>query len=186
MMRRLLVAASLLLAACATTHLAPAAFLSLPDLYTVSGRVAVNAAGKGYNVRFGWTHEGANDRVDISNPLGQTVARIELLPDGARYYDADGKLHDSADVETLSERQLGWRLPAVGLRYWLLGMSDPSRPATWSDTADTRQLDQDGWRIQFPQPASGAPSKLVLTRPDLKVSIALYDWQLPNATHATP
>jgi outer membrane lipoprotein LolB len=182
MMRRLVVLAGLLLMACATPHLAPAAFLSLPDLYTVSGRVAVNAAGKGYNVRFGWTHEGVNDRVDISNPLGQTVARIELQPDGARYFDADGKLHDADDIETLSERQLGWRLPAVGLRYWLLGMSDPTRPSTWTDTSDTRQLDQDGWHIEFPLPMAEAPSKLVLTRPNLKVSIALYDWQLPHAT----
>jgi outer membrane lipoprotein LolB len=182
MIRRFIVLAGLLLAACATQHLAPAAFQSLPALYTVSGRVAVNAAGKGYNVRFGWTHEGMNDRVDISNPLGQTVARIELQADGARYFDADGKLHDADDVETLSERQLGWRLPAVGLRYWLLGMSDPSRPSTWTDTAEARELDQDGWRIQFPLPTTGAPSKLVLTRPDLKVSIALYDWQLPHAT----
>jgi outer membrane lipoprotein LolB len=103
-----------------------------------------------------------------------------MQADSARYYDADGKVHDAGDVETLSERQFGWRLPAAGLRYWLLGLADPARAASWTSEPDARQLAQDGWLIRFPLPFDGAPSRLELSRPDLKVTIALYEWQLPQ------
>ncbi|WP_374538781.1 lipoprotein insertase outer membrane protein LolB [Chitinimonas taiwanensis] len=169
---------SLGLASCATYQPAPAALSSLPEQYSVSGRVAVNAAGKGYNARFSWSHDQRDDRVDISNPLGQIVARLEMRPDGAVFHDKDGKAHAAEDVETLSERELGWRLPADGLRYWLLGLADPARPARWEAEADARVLWQDGWRIQYPPASAGAPDKLFLRRADLEVRIALYDWQL--------
>ncbi|GAB3259383.1 outer membrane lipoprotein LolB [Chitinimonas naiadis] len=181
-MRRLsclLLAGSLLLAACATQQPAPGAPAQLPDQYSVSGRVAVNAAGKGYNARFNWAHQDRLDTVDVSNPLGQVVARLELAPDGARFFDSDGKRKEADDIEALSEQELGWRLPAAGLRYWLLGLADPQRPAHWRNEADARILEQDNWQIRYPLDLGKlAPNRLTLSRPDLEVRIALYDWQL--------
>lgn len=190
----LALAGSLLLAACATQRPAPGALSQLPEQYSVAGRVAVNAAGKGYNARFSWTHLPALDTVDVSNPLGQVVARLELAPDGARFFDSDGKRKDAGDVESLSEKALGWRLPAEGLRYWLLGLPDPRRPSQWRQEANARVLEQDDWQIRYPVDASRAdashtaPSLLTLSRPDLEVRIALYDWQLaePAGTPAIP
>lgn len=172
-------AALLLLVGCATPQPAPSAVRQLPDHYLVSGRVAVNAKGKGYNARFAWRHDLNQDAIDVSNPLGQTMARLALSGANARFYDSKGELRAEDDVESLSERELGWRLPALGLRYWVLGLADPARPASWLDTPAERQLNQDGWVIRY---AAGnpndAPSQLTLSRPDLEVRIALYDWQL--------
>ncbi|MGQ5524563.1 lipoprotein insertase outer membrane protein LolB [Chitinimonas sp. PSY-7] len=170
----------LLVAGCASYKPAPAAPSALPNQYSVSGKVAVNAAGKGYNARFSWSHHNQQDRVDISNPLGQVVARLEMMPDGARFFDTDGRLHLADDIESLSERELGWRLPAAGLRYWLLGLADPERAASWQEEDGARVLLQDGWRIQYPAASVGAPDKLSLKRNDLEVRIALYDWQLAS------
>ncbi|WP_158228895.1 lipoprotein insertase outer membrane protein LolB [Chitinimonas sp. BJB300] len=173
------IAALFLMSACASYKPAPAAPSSLPSQYSVSGRVAVNAAGKGYNARFNWAHQDQQDRVDISNPLGQVVARLEMAPEGARFFDTDGQLHVADDIESLSERELGWRLPAAGLRYWLLGLADPTHAASWQEEGGARILLQDGWRIQYPVVTNaGAPDKLSLKRNDLEVRIALYDWQL--------
>lgn len=169
--------AALLLAACATPTLAPPAPSGLPGQYSVSGRIGVNAAGKGYSASFSWAHVQEVDRVDVSNPLGQVVARLELEPCGARYYDSAGKARSADDIETLSERELGWRLPAYGLRYWLLGLADPSRPAQWRRELDERILEQDGWSIRFRGAEDGAPDRLTLSRPDLEVRIMLSDWQ---------
>ncbi|HEY9101343.1 lipoprotein insertase outer membrane protein LolB [Chitinimonas sp.] len=183
--------AGLLLAACATQRPAPGALSHLPEQYSVAGRVAVNAAGKGYNARFSWTHQAALDTVDVSNPLGQVVARLELAPDGARFFDSDGKRKEAGDVEALSEKELGWRLPAEGLRYWLLGLADPRRPSQWRQETGAQVLEQDDWQIRYPikagQAETGrtAPNALTLIRPDLEVRIALYDWELATPA-ATP
>ncbi|QDQ26437.1 outer membrane lipoprotein LolB [Chitinimonas arctica] len=177
------VLAGLLLASCATQRPAPAALSQLPAQYHVSGRVAVNAAGKGYNARFSWSHASTLDTVDISNPLGQVLARLELDGDDARFFDGSGKLRAADDIEALSERELGWRLPASGLRFWLLGLADPGRPAIWTKLSDANQLEQDGWTIRYPLETAGtAPTRLTLSRPDLEVRIALYDWQLASST----
>lgn len=172
---------ALLLASCASYAPPPSAFSSLPQQYSVSGKVAVNAAGKGYSARFSWRHQQAEDAIDISNPLGQIVARLEIRPDGAVFTDADGHQYLAADVEALSERELGWRLPASGLRYWLLGLADPASSARWENSSEARVLWQQGWRIQYPADARGTPSKLSLKHADLEVRIALHDWQIPPA-----
>jgi outer membrane lipoprotein LolB len=180
-MRRLIsVAAAALLAACATVPVtAPLAQLSLPDQYGVSGRVAVRASGKGYPAaRFDWQHQSGFDRVDISNPLGQIVARLELSATAARYIDSRGEAHEADDIETLTERELGWRLPADGLRFWLLGLAEPDHPAQWANDSEGRTLNQDGWQIRYAAEPSRTPTALTLVRPDLEIRIVLSDWQL--------
>jgi outer membrane lipoprotein LolB len=168
-----------LLAGCAATRPAPVAIDQLPTHYTVSGRVAVKADGKGYPAaHFEWLHDGEQDRVDVSNPLGQIVARIELAPGKAHFFDRDGVMHDAADIETLTERELGWRLPAAGLRFWLLGLATPDSPAQWHTATDGRTLLQDGWHIRYPGDAQRAPPSLQLSRPNLDIRIVLSDWQL--------
>lgn len=173
----------LALSACATQHLAPNAPSQLPDTYLVSGRVAVNAKGKGYNAGFAWAHQQNRDAIDINNPLGQTMARLELDGINARFFDGGGQLRAEDDIEALSERELGWRLPALGLRYWVLGLADPARQANWRETTESRTLEQDGWTIEYPREAGGnVPSRLTLSRPDLEVRIALFDWQLGSSS----
>jgi outer membrane lipoprotein LolB len=139
----------------------------------------VRAEGKGYPAaRFDWTHDDSQDRVDVSNPLGQVVARIELAPGVARLFDRDGQSRLADNIETLTERELGWRLPAAGLRFWLLGLPAPDRPASWQQDAEGRTLSQDGWTIRYPADAGAVPTSLTLSRPNLDIRIMLSDWQL--------
>jgi len=177
-MRALILALSLLLVACATPGPAPGAVQRLPDTYAVNGRVAVKAGQRGYSANFQWQHSPALDAVDVSNPLGQVLARLELDAGGARFFDADGKQDVADDAESLAEAKLGWRLPVLGMRYWLLGLADPQRPAAWSAVESGRILQQDGWSIAYPVVDGHAPQRLTLSRPDLEVRIALYGWQI--------
>lgn len=177
-MRALILALSLFLAACATQGPAPGAVQQLPDNYAVNGRVAVKANQRGYSANFLWRHSLQRDAVDVSNPLGQVLARLELDADGARFFDADGKQEMADDAESLAEARLGWRLPVLGMRYWLLGLADPQRPSAWTAGESGRILQQDGWLISYPEHGASAPQRLTLSRPDLEVRIALYGWQI--------
>ncbi|WP_269531285.1 lipoprotein insertase outer membrane protein LolB [Chitinimonas sp. BJYL2] len=177
-----LLAGALLLAGCASPPPPPAAITQLPDRYAVSGKVGVNAAGKGYSARFRWEHTPDQDTVEISNPLGQIQARLTLSGSEIRFYDGNGQLRTEGDIETVSERELGWRLPASHLRYWLLGMATPEIGATWHQDAEARVLTQAGWQVRYPAWVAGTtPQRIHLGQTDLDVRIALYDWNL-NAT----
>ncbi|WP_374350399.1 lipoprotein insertase outer membrane protein LolB [Chitinimonas sp.] len=182
-MRRLLLGmySAGLLAGCSSVQ-APVAKSELPAKYAVSGRVAVQAHGKGYPAaRFEWKHDNTAEQVDLSNPLGQVVARLELSSNAARYTDSNGQLHEAADIETLTERALGWRLPAEGLRYWLLGLAAPGREAHWSRSETGKVLEQDGWQIRYKGLDGSMPDGLTLSRPELEIRILLSDWQLAYA-----
>jgi len=182
MRRRLILLGCALLAACAAQRPQPNAFEHIPDHYVVSGRFSVkDAKGTGYSASFDWNHQGSHDQLDITNMLGQTMARIELDPAGAHYFGSDGKARSADDIAALTDRELGWQLPAEGLRYWLLGLADPARDAQWgsSDTGPT--LEQDGWHIQFDATPPAAPKAINLTRPEVRVRILVSDWQLSDA-----
>lgn len=176
-----------LLSACASQGPVPGTVSILPDTYSVTGRVAVNADGRGYSASFTWQHHHESDRVDVSNPLGQILARLELAPGVARLVDADGVLQESDDIEGLAESRLGWRLPVRGMRYWLLGLADPTRfSAASQDEAQRRVLQQDGWQITYTADDGKAPTRMVLQRPDLEVRVALYEWQLSAEARNPP
>lgn len=183
----LLLILSAALAGCAVAP--PASLHALPEHYAVDGRVSVHKAGQpAFPTNFSWAHAGSDDRIDVANSFGQIQARLEMGPERAAYYDANGKEYLASDIEVLSERELGWRLPARGLRFWLLGLADPATPARWEETPEGRVLYQDGWQINFSGLAKGqTPNRMVLSRPGLEVRIALYNWQLgAQSPAATP
>jgi outer membrane lipoprotein LolB len=182
--RALLAMAVLALTGCATPLPSANPPQALPERYAVSGRVGVNAGGKGYSAAFAWQHTAQEDRVTLSNPLGQTLAVLVLGSAGASLDDGQSPPRVAADAESLMEQVLGWRLPVRGLRYWLLGLADPSAPARWVDAGEERLLEQDGWRIHLVQPPGQLPERLRLERPAFDVRLVLRDWQLEPALSA--
>ena len=84
-------------------------------------------------------------------------------------------------VAQLQDR-LGFDLPLEQLRYWLLGIPDPSSTFELSRNAQDRimHLVQLGWNIDYDRyvPDNGdlMPARLVLSRADARVRIAVDRW----------
>ncbi|AOY01214.1 lipoprotein insertase outer membrane protein LolB [Jeongeupia sp. USM3] len=176
-MRRIavLLAAGALLAGCATPPPAPGELVAL-------GRVSIKRPQGNDYANFVWTWHGAESRLDLNNPLGQTLAQLTLGPNGARYRAADGRALSAADADQLLQDGLGWTVPVNGLAYWLKGEADPASPASIRNTDGVRTIEQAGWRIELSDwRARGAgqplPRRLHLTRPDLDLRIAISEWQ---------
>lgn len=156
---------ALALAGCATS---PA---TAPDrLYTGRFSVVASTGDKRETVsgRFNVEVRGNRQRIDLATPLGTTVARIEVGPDGAR---ASGPGVDEVrgpDADALTEQMLGWRLPVSGMSDWIEGRPAPGRPAR-VEREGTRPvlIEQDGWLVRLSEvfPVSGRPRLMVLERP---------------------
>jgi outer membrane lipoprotein LolB len=110
--------------------------------------------------------------LDLDSPLGSTLARVEVDPQGARL-TAPGNHGQrevrGANAEALTYEVLGWPLPVAGFRDWIDGRPVPARPAAERTSADGKAFDQDGWTItvleRFDE-GRGPPRRLVFERPE--------------------
>lgn len=163
-----LVAAGLLahaLIGCATAPAPP------PDR-SYSGRFsAIATAGEKRETvsgRFNVEVRGDRQSIDLSTPLGTTVARIAIGPDGARASGPGVAEVRGPDADALTEQMLGWRLPVSGMADWIEGRPAPGRAARVERDGNRPVLiEQDGWVVRLAETfaASGRPRLIVLERP---------------------
>ncbi len=158
-------ASVVLVSACATPSSSP------PDR-AYSGRFAVTTARgeqrENVSGRFNFEVRGPQQLLELASPLGTTVARIEIEPDGARATGAGMQVVRGPDADALTEQLLGWRLPVSGLVDWIEGRPVPHRFARIErDGARIVLLEQDGWVIRLSEffEGAGAPRRLVMERP---------------------
>lgn len=109
--------------------------------------------------------------IDLSTPVGNTLARIRTTPDAATLTapQQDGSLRtwQGASPEALAEAVLGWRLPVSGLPEWLAGRPMSDRPVLLAPPdGPLQQFEQEGWTIRIEErfKGTGAPHRLSLDR----------------------
>jgi outer membrane lipoprotein LolB len=141
-----------------------------PDrVYTGRFSAVATQAGKTESVsgRFSMELRGDRQRIDLATPLGTTVARIEVGPDGASASGPGMEERRGPDADALAEQLLGWRLPVSGLSDWIEGRPAPGRPARVErDGSRPVLIEQDGWTVRLAETfeASGRPRLMVLER----------------------
>ena len=188
-MRALLLACAALVAAgCAAPETRPPAAglaaTGIPRAFDLSGRVAVRHDDQAFSGNLRWEHLPGRDELWILTPLGQGVAHIVREPGGARVKIQDQPEQWAIDVEALTERVLGWRLPLAGLEHWVLGVSAPDTPARIELDADGRisRIAQDGWTIDYLRRSEefgvNLPTALTLRRTGLEVRLSVHEWNL--------
>lgn len=184
-------ATAALLAACATppqptpsTSKATTA-LSTQTARAYHGRFAISYTDQNGQPRnaygnFQWQENGDTVRLELNNPLGQTLAIIDSSPGLATLELPNKPPQTAPSVTDLMQHTLGFALPVEGLRYWLKSSAAPtSRAKTATDDAGRlTQLKQDGWTIDYlaytDAPADGV-KRVNLTReaPPLAVKLVL-------------
>ncbi|MEP6609852.1 MAG: outer membrane lipoprotein LolB [Burkholderiaceae bacterium] len=166
LVQTLCVAAFVTLASgCATSTLTPAdrAYTGRFSATTFSGDKRDNASG-----RFSLEVRGAKTLLELSSPLGNTLARIEVEPGGARATAAHMHEVRDTDVDALTQQLLGWPLPVSGLADWLEGQPAPQRTARVErESGRVALIEQDGWTIRIPEYSESPtrPRRLMLERP---------------------
>lgn len=144
----------LMLAGCATRGPLPSGARDYREALTLSGRLSVSytQSGKAEAVqgKFHWAQQ--RDRIDIElySPLGQTIARLAIVPGRARIEQSNGKIREAPGVDALTEEVLGWALPVDGLRYWLQGFTrDANQRLRALPAGEPARVQGDGWNVQY-------------------------------------
>ena len=189
-----IVAGALLLTACQTTPTRPSSVptqgwdarrseLQQRDKFGLNGRVAVAAAGQGFNARLRWEQIGTQANLALDGPLG--VGGVRVSSDGAQLsvQNSKGERLDSDAARNELTTRLGFEPPLQSLRYWILGAPDPAHPAEETLDADQRliSLRQYGWQVDYLKYVAVGngwyPERLTLQRGDVRVKLIVDNWE---------
>jgi len=182
----LLLAGSLLLAACATTP--PAALPAREQIrdFALEARYALRVtrpeqAPQSSGGRLSWTHSNGEDRLMIANPLGIGLAEIEITPSLSRLRTADGRNFESPDADTLIEDVTGQALPVTRLPAWLLGKAGHETQVEKDADGRPSRFFEAGWQIEYAydDATSGAlPARLNLNYgQEIELRLRIEQWK---------
>ncbi len=187
------VLAALALSACQTVRVPPAPItawhvrrplLQSLDRFRLTGRVAVAVGHRGFNADILWIQNGTRTRMTLSGPLGADAAQVSDDDGHLAVITSRGRHLGNAAAHALLERQLGFDPPLASLRYWILGVPDPTLPAHVSIDKAQRlvSLSQAGWSIVYhayqPVGADWLPRLLTVRRADVRLRMVADTWRL--------
>lgn len=156
-----------------------------PVNFELMGRLSAKNGKQGFSGGVRWRHTNTDDEIHLLSPFGQIVAQIQRNQDVVLLTTSEQKIYRAADVENLIEQVLGWRLPVLGLQYWVRGVSSPTTKSEMDLDIDGRviAIRQDGWEIlyssYFPSQLIQAarPRALVLNHSDIKIKLVIDNWE---------
>jgi outer membrane lipoprotein LolB len=164
--------------------LAHASRIGAVERWRADGRVAIKVEEEGWTASFGWKQSPERFDIQLSGPFGQGVVRLTGDQEGAELTRDDLTTRRADSAEALLAEQTGWRLPVTGLRYWIVGMPAPDRPAgqrTLDAEGRLAGLTQDRWQISYDsyQQVDGLemPRKLRLVNGDVRVKLVIARWR---------
>jgi outer membrane lipoprotein LolB len=174
--RAVLVAAAMLIAACASFEPKPPAG---PLEFHLAGRLAARYDGESFTGNVTWSHARQGDEMLISSPLGQGVARIVRDAEGVILRTAEPREYRADDAETLTQKVLGFRLPLLGLGDWVRARPSPDSPAVtqYNDNGTLKLLEQRGWRIEYLEYDGTRPRLMRLAYPGIELRFAVSEWK---------
>lgn len=161
-----------------------AAWLRAQADWSLQGRFALNVGRRGWTAALRWVEHNGAYRIDISDPLGRTVAQLKGQP-GRVTLRSDGRSpRTAASAAKLMQAELGWSLPVAGLRYWVRGLPAPgSSPMSMRFDGSGRlvRLRQDGWDVSYLDydnafGAQSLPVRLVLINGDVRLTLLIDRW----------
>jgi outer membrane lipoprotein LolB len=179
------------LAACKTLPPAPPesapwevrkAALQSRDNFNLKARIGVAVNQEGFNAKLRWQQRGKQSQLFLDGPLGVGGVRITSDGDSLKVQNSRGEQLDSEAAKQEIESKLGFDPPIASLRYWVLGVPDPSTPADemLDDANRLATLKQDGWQIEYTAytdvRGQALPSKATLTREGVRVRLFVDEW----------
>ena len=152
------------------------------DHWRFGGRIGVRTGDEGFNGKLRWDQDAGKFTATVSGPLGVGTVRIAGDDQRVVLTDEDGKQTELRDVEPDLRERYGWTIPVSSLRYWALGIPDPSVPAEtrFDDAGRLIRLVQRAWTVDFTRYRDGGgqamPALLTAQNSDTRVRLVIDHW----------
>ncbi|MFW5431595.1 MAG: lipoprotein insertase outer membrane protein LolB [Methylophilaceae bacterium] len=151
--------------------------------FSLKGRLGIKTKPKSFSARLAWQHTSEKDNIDVYSPLGGKVANIVKTPEEVTLIDNSKKSIKAKDIEALTEKALGFRLPLSGLSHWALGRPNNQgivNAMTWDQNGRISTLQQNGWDILYKEYKDNEgyflPRKVTLKNESMTLKLIVDKW----------
>ena len=155
------------------------------DHWSFSGRLAVkDKVEDSWSASLRWQQGGGSYDIRLAGAFGQGAARLFGHQGYAVIETADHAALTASSAELLMEEQLGWSVPVQGLKYWLVGLPEPSLITRYAldESGRLSELEQSGWQIRYSsyQRVNGVelPRLLELENTRLRARLVIDRWTM--------
>ncbi len=136
------------------------------------GRFALRAEGpseppEAVQGSLGWRDVGGRLTLDLNNPFGSTLARVQVDPGQAVLTQANGESMRSPDPDTLVQQVMGRRVPVRDIRTWLripLRAVPTMQQVKRDEQGRIISFAQSGWGVELGRFDAQGPRLMVLSR----------------------
>ena len=148
------------------------------ERWSFEGRLALTGKNDSWSASINWGHRTDDEKIKLSGPLGQGATVIQLTGDLVTIDRGDGQAQSSTQPEAFINQQLGMFVPVHSLRYWVVGLPEPT--SAFVETA--AGFMQDGWLIEYkqmqPVDDQSMPRKITVTNEQVKLKLIIDQWVL--------
>jgi outer membrane lipoprotein LolB len=146
--------------------------------WAFNGRISVSNGKESWSANIVWEHTEGQDEIKLSGFLGQGAAVITLTDTMVTINRGDEKPRQSEHVEAFIQKELGIVVPVRALRFWVLGLINPSE--TYTENGDGFQ--QSNWDVHYLQMqnvgSEWLPRKMAVEQGDAKLKLMVDQWIL--------
>lgn len=166
--------------------------LTLLEDWQLKGKIGIKQNDDGGSAYINWIQSGDSFYITLSGPLGQGTTIISGNEDGAKLESASEGTFIAESPEELLYTHTGWHIPLHYLLYWIKGLPEPRTPAiaTYTPKGYIETLTQGPWQLSFYRYESDLgvtlPHKIKITNQDLKVTLAIKDWEAIESNTLAP
>ena len=167
-------------------HYSRVAMLSLYELehWSFDGRLALTGQSDSWSANISWEHSPETEKIKLSGPLGQGAVIISLTGNVVTIDRGGDDVESSTQAEEFINQQLGMFVPVRSLRYWVVGLPEPSQAYKDTDVG----FNQAGWlseykQMQFVKDDGAMPHKMMVMNNQVKLKLIIDRW-IVNDTKA--
>ena len=161
-------------------HYSRAAMLHLYDLerWSFEGRLALTGQNDSWSANISWEHSPEAEKIKLFGPLGQGAVLISLKGNVVTIDRGGDDVQSSTQPEEFINQQLGMFVPVRSLRYWVVGLPEPS--LSYKDTDSG--FNQAGWLSEYkqmqPVDDGAMPLKMMVMNNQVKLKLVIDHWVL--------
>lgn len=176
-----------LLSACTVVPVKPEGHYSRPamlplyelEYWSFEGRFALTGEREALSANISWEHSPGADKIKLSGPLGQGAIVISLAGNVVTIDRGGGDVQSSTQPESFINQQLGMFVPVRSLRYWVVGLPEPSLNFKDTDIG----FNQAGWLSEYMQMQSVTedrtmPRKMTVMNGQVKLKLIIDRWDI--------